>query len=152
MGYDKTDKKHYLKGGSSYPTKLFKDILTKAGEGKNLAFQKPEDVNELDRPIRLAALETVTADYSFKALGFFTVTLKWNSQEDERVIYRIYEKKEGKETLLDSVQGNNSFTIPFSNVFTETSYKVVPYNSQTNVEGDGSGYLTPKLFTSQMQS
>ncbi|MGG3622728.1 PBP1A family penicillin-binding protein [Bacillus gobiensis] len=152
MGYDKTDKEHYLKGGSQYPTKLFKDILTKAGEGKNLAFQKPDDVKELDRPIRLAAVEKVTADYSFKALGFFTVTLKWNNQEDDRVIYRIYEKKDGNETLLESVKGENSFTISFSNVFSDTSYRVVPYNSQTNEEGKGPGYVKPKLFTSQIQS
>ncbi len=32
MGYDKTDKTHYLKGGSQYPVRLFKDIVTKAGE------------------------------------------------------------------------------------------------------------------------
>ncbi|MBP1083722.1 transglycosylase domain-containing protein [Bacillus capparidis] len=152
MGYDKTDKEHYLKGGSQYPTKLFKDILTKAGEGKNLTFQKPDDVKELDRPIRLAAVEKVTADYSFKALGFFTVTLKWNNQEDDRVIYRIYEKKDGNETLLESVKGENSFTISFSNVFSDTSYRVVPYNSQTNEEGKGPGYVKPKLFTSQIQS
>lgn len=152
MGYDKTDKEHYLKGGSSYPTKLFKDILSKAKNGENLAFQKPDDVKELERPIRLAAVEQVTADYSFKALGFFTVMLKWNRQDDERVIYRIYEKKDGIETLLDSVKGDNSFTIPFSNVFSDSSYRVVPYNSQTKEEGKGPGYVTPKLFTSLLQS
>jgi penicillin-binding protein 2A len=148
IGYDKTDKDHYLKGGSSYPVKLFKDILTNAGNGRNLAFKKPDDVKDLDRPIRLADLKKATAEYSFKAVGFFTVTLNWKAQEDERVIYRIYEKKDGKETLLDSVKGEGSFSIPFSNVFSDSTYRVVPYNSQTKEEGKGSGYVTPKLFSS----
>ncbi|MCY9163084.1 transglycosylase domain-containing protein [Bacillus atrophaeus] len=147
MGYDKTDKNHYLKGGSSYPTRLFKDILTQAGENGS-AFSKPDKVKELESPIVLEPVKTVTADYTFKAAGLFTVVLKWDAQEDKRVVYRIYVKKDGEETLLDSTEGKNSYDIPYANLFSGASYKIVPYNTQTKKEGEGTDYVRPKLFSS----
>lgn len=46
-------------------------------------------------------------------------------------MYRIYVNKDGKETLLDSVEGKGSYEIPYANLFSGASYKVVPYNTQT---------------------
>ncbi|AIU81153.1 MULTISPECIES: transglycosylase domain-containing protein [Bacillus] len=147
MGYDKTDKTHYLKGGSQYPVRLFKDIVTKAGENGR-TFKKPENVKELGSPIELEAVKSLSARYTFKAMGLITVQLKWDIQKDDRVVYRIYEKKDGKDKLLDSVKGKGSFDIPYANLFSGASYKVVPYNSQTDQEGEGTEYVQPKLFSS----
>lgn len=130
MGYDKTDQNHYLKGGSAYPTRMFKDILTQAGQTGS-AFTKPKKVKELESPIELEPVKTLTADYTFRAAGLFTIELKWDAQEDDRAVYRIYVNKEGKETLLDSVEGKGSYEIPYANLFSGASYKVVPYNTQT---------------------
>lgn len=109
MGYDKTDKTHYLKGGSQYPVRLFKDIVTKAGENDR-TFKKPENVKELGGPIELEAVKSLSARYTFKAMGLITVQLKWDIQKDDRVVYRIYEKKDGKDKLLDSVKGKATLT------------------------------------------
>ncbi|MCV0024968.1 penicillin-binding protein [Bacillus halotolerans] len=147
MGYDKTDQNHYLKGGSAYPTRMFKDILTQAGETGS-AFAKPKKVKELESPIELEPVKTLTADYTFRAAGLFTIELKWDAQEDDRAVYRIYVNKDGKETLLDSVEGKGSYEIPYANLFSGASYKVVPYNTQTKKEGEGTDYVQPKLFSS----
>ncbi|MEC3640561.1 transglycosylase domain-containing protein [Bacillus halotolerans] len=147
MGYDKTDQNHYLKGGSAYPTRMFKDILTQAGETGS-AFAKPKKVKELESPIELEPVKTLTADYTFRAAGLFTIELKWDAQEDDRAVYRIYVNKDGEETLLDSVEGKGSYEIPYANLFSGASYKVVPYNTQTKKEGEGTDYVQPKLFSS----
>ncbi|MBL6007569.1 penicillin-binding protein [Bacillus halotolerans] len=147
MGYDKTDQNHYLKGGSAYPTRMFKDILTQAGETGS-AFAKPKKVKELESPIELEPVKTLTADYTFRAAGLFTIELKWDAQEDDRAVYRIYVNKDGKETLLESVEGKGSYEIPYANLFSGASYKVVPYNTQTKKEGEGTDYVQPKLFSS----
>ncbi|MGG0839337.1 transglycosylase domain-containing protein [Bacillus paralicheniformis] len=147
MGYDKTDESHYLKGGSAYPTRLFKDILKRSNH-KPERFKAPEGVKDLDRPIRLEDLESVKADYSFTPMGLITVSLKWHEQEDKRVEYRIYERKNGKETLIDTVKGKGSYSIPYANIFSNASYKIVPYNPQTKTEGKGTDYVEPKVFPS----
>ncbi|WP_105979102.1 transglycosylase domain-containing protein [Bacillus paralicheniformis] len=147
MGYDKTDESHYLKGGSAYPTRLFKDILKRSNH-KPERFKAPEGVKDLDRPIRLEDLESVKADYSFTPMGLITVSLKWHEQEDKRVEYRIYERKNGKETLIDTVKGKGSYSIPYANIFSNASYKIVPYNPQTKTEGKGTDYIEPKVFPS----
>ena len=103
-------------------------------------------MKELGSPIELEAVKSLSARYTFKAMGLITVQLKWDIQKDDRVVYRIYEKKDGKDKLLDSVKGKGSFDIPYANLFSGASYKVVPYNSQTDQEGEGTEYVQPKLF------
>ncbi len=98
-------------------------------------FTKPKNVKELESPIELEPVKTLTADYTFKVAGLFTIELKWNAQEDDRAVYRIYVNKDGKETLLDSVEGKGSYEIPYANLFSGASYKIVPYNIQTKEKG-----------------
>ncbi|KKI90818.1 penicillin-binding protein [Bacillus sp. SA1-12] len=149
MGYDKTDKTHYLKQGSSYPTKLFKDILTEANWEQNVAFKVPEGVNDLESPIRLTEIEKVDARYTFKPLGLITLTLEWEAQQDERVEYRIYEQSESGQKLVGTVTGKGVYEIPYVNVFSESTYKVAPYNVQTREEGVAVEFTKPSLFSSR---
>jgi penicillin-binding protein 2A len=148
MGYDKTDQKHYLKNGSSYATKLFKDILTEAKWDQNVAFKVPEGVNDLDSPIRIKDIEQVDARYTFKPLGLITLTLEWEAQRDERIEYRIYEQTEKEQKLVGKVTGEGFFEIPYVNVFSNSTYKVAPYNVQTHEEGEPKQFIKPSLFTS----
>lgn len=147
MGYDKTDEKHYLTGGSSYPTRLYKDILKRSNQ-KPAAFKKPEGVKDLYRPIHLEDVDSAEAGYSFTPMGLITVSLKWHEQEDKRAEYRIYEKKNGKERLVDTVKGKGSYDIPYANLFSDASYRIVPYNPQTKEEGNGTDFIKPKVFPS----
>lgn len=146
MGYDKTDEQHYLTKGSSYPTKLFKDILTTAKWDQEVAFKVPKGVDDLESPIRLEEIKQVQAKYTFTPLGLLTLTLEWDAAKDERVEYRIYEQNGNKQELLGTVKGKGYYEIPFANVFSTATYKVAPYNVQTKVEGDGKEINTPNLL------
>ncbi|MBM7604185.1 penicillin-binding protein 2A [Metabacillus crassostreae] len=149
MGYDKTDENHYLKHGSSYPTKLFKDILTDASWDQNVAFSVPDGVDDLDSPIRIQEINRVDARYTFKPLGLITLTLEWDAQQDDRVEYRVYEKtKTGTTKLVGTVKGKGHYEIPYINVFSESTYSVAPYNVQTNKEGMLTKSIKPSLFSS----
>jgi penicillin-binding protein 2A len=144
IGYDKTDKHHYLKGGSSYPTKLFKDILKDTHLEAMKAFTVPEDVEDLEIPIRLKPLKSVQVAYHFHPIKLFTITLTWTPQEDERVIYRIYEKNEkGEKELIASIKGKGSYELSYVNIFSKISFQVVPYNPQTKTEGEGTDFVAP---------
>ncbi|AZB42250.1 PBP1A family penicillin-binding protein [Bacillus sp. FJAT-42376] len=147
MGYDQTSPDRHLTAGSSYPTRLFKKILSESESLPKTAFAVPKGAEDLEDPIRLKKLNDVEANYAFEPLGLITVSLNWKKQEDPRVVYRIYEKDSGHEKLIGKVKNNHSYAIPFSNVFSSAAYKVVPYNEQTKQEGQGTGYVQPKIFS-----
>ncbi|MCA1030926.1 PBP1A family penicillin-binding protein [Bacillus timonensis] len=146
MGYDSTDENHYLKNGSSYPTKLFKDILEKAVTEKEMTFKAPSDVTELESPIRLTEVNDLEADFSFKPFRFFTVKLKWTPSQDERVQYRVYEKRADSVKLIETVTGVGFLELGNVNIFSAPTYYVVPYNPQTKREGKQSNTVQPQLF------
>ena len=148
MGYDQTNEQHYLKHGSSYPTKLFKDILTTANWDQNVAFSIPDRVNDLESPIRIEDIEKANSKYTFKPLGLITLTLEWEAQNDDRVEYRIYEQTENEQKLVGTVTGKGFYEIPYVNVFSESTYKVAPFNVQTNEEGVATEFIKPSLFSS----
>ncbi|MBS2968267.1 PBP1A family penicillin-binding protein [Metabacillus sp. KIGAM252] len=147
MGYDQTSKDQHLTGGSAYPARLFKKILSESETVRKTAFAVPKGADDLESPIRLKPLEQVDADYAFDPLGLITVSLKWKKQEDPRVEYRIYEKSGENEKLIGKVKNDSTYEIPFSNVFSSASYKVVPFNEQTKQEGKGTPYAEPKIFS-----
>ncbi|MFS0824293.1 transglycosylase domain-containing protein [Bacillus sp. 1P02SD] len=149
MGYDSTDATHYLKGGSSSPTKLFKNILDQSELKKVTAFSAPKDVQELEPPIRLSEIDDVKANLSFKPLGLFTVTLNWTPSEDERIEYRIYEENSKTVKYVGSVRGIGGYEIENVNIFSMPSYFIVPYNSQTKEEGTHSKSVKPTFFSNK---
>ncbi|MDQ0232216.1 transglycosylase domain-containing protein [Metabacillus malikii] len=146
MGYDKTDEQHHLTSGSAYPTKLFKDILTTANIDKNVTFKKPKNVKDLENPIRVEKIEQVQAKYTFTPLGLITLTLEWEEPKDKRVEYRIYKQNGAKQELVGTVKGKGYFEIPYTNVFSATTYIIVPYNVQTKEEGEGKAVSQPHLL------
>ncbi len=148
MGYDRTDEQHYLQQGSSFPTKLFKDILEKSRLPKEVAFTIPTDVTELEPPIRLAQVDDLKADISFRPLGLFTVSLTWTPSSDKRVEYHVYKTTQGEPEFIASIEGEGIFEIENINIFSLPSYYVVPYNTQTDEEGVKSNTVRPELFSS----
>lgn len=143
MGYDKTDSKHYLLEGSSAPVRMFKGILRNTKYENDKKFTVPEGSNDLENPIHVEKVDTLNAKFVFKALQLFTIHLEWTAQADKRIEYRIYEKKDNGDKLIGTVTGENTFDIPYANVFSKRSFKVVPYNVQTGQEGEGSDYVSP---------
>lgn len=137
MGYDKTDDHHYLTGGSSYPTRLTKDILTEIDKVKPLEeqFVKPEGTEDLPKPIELPSISNVQAAYQFSGFSLLSGQLSWEvSHEDDRIVYRVYREKEGVDELVDEVTGATELVIDFP-IFKENRYYVTPYDPLSKLEG-----------------
>jgi penicillin-binding protein 2A len=149
MGYDKTDEKHYLTGGSPYPTKLFKQILEHSDLDKHLSFKKPKGLDELEPPIRLKEINNLTAKLSFQPIGLFTITLNWTPADDRRIVYRIYEKMGDKLLPIGSVTGKGRYQIQYVNLFSKLEFVVIPFNPQTKREGKPSNTAAAEFFEFQ---
>lgn len=136
IGYDTVDKKSYLTGGSTYPTKLVKAILTEMDRLHPLeeAFSKPKEVTALPKPITLPEIKNVKAAYAFGNISILGVKLTWEGSKDERVIYRIYREEEGVDKRIGEVEGKTEFIIE-DVMFNTNEYYVVPYDPLTKTEG-----------------
>ncbi|WP_280160753.1 transglycosylase domain-containing protein [Priestia megaterium] len=145
MGYDSTNDQHYLTKGSSYPTLLFKDILTRA-DYDEAAFQKPAGVKDLTKPIRLEQVKDLKQELTFHPFGLLTVNLSWTPSPDKRAVYYVYEKKGDKAEVIGKVKGKGAFEKERVNLLDSPTYYVVPYNSQTKQKGKKSNEVTPALF------
>lgn len=140
MGYDKTTSEQYLEAGSSYPTRLFKNILNQvpAENAGQAAFERPDDVQDLQTPVEMTEVNDLSASLSLRGGGLFNVHLNWTAATDERVIYRIYEVDDERGDEIAEVEGEGSYTIEGVNIFNMQEYMVVPYNPQTQEEGEPS--------------
>jgi penicillin-binding protein 2A len=145
MGYDTTDDKHYLTKGSSYPTRLFKKILSSSQLDETVSFMAPSGVSELEKPILLPEETKLSAHLTFKAFGLFTIQLQWNQADDERAVYQIFEEKDHGWNLIGEVKGKGNFDVENVNIFSLPSYYVVPYNPQTEETGNPSNTVKPKI-------
>ncbi|CAG9622956.1 transglycosylase domain-containing protein [Sutcliffiella rhizosphaerae] len=146
MGYDTTTKEQFLTGGGAYPTRIFKDILTDAGLD-NTSFTVPAGVTDLEEPIILPERLTLKGSIGFHPFSLFTAKLSWNEveDEDERVVYRIYSVLENESILLGEVTGTNQYTVEHINVLHAPHFYVVPYNTQTEKEGNPSERVKPSF-------
>lgn len=143
MGYDTTDKEHYLKHGSAYPTRLFKKILTTSSLDQTARFVAPKGVEELEQPIEMAGKPKLKSQLTFKPFSLFTVQLSWDTG-DERMEYKVYEKKNESWKYIGKVKnGKGYFEVENVNVFNLPSYYVVPYNPQTEEDGEKSNVVSP---------
>jgi len=143
MGYDRSDKEHYLTSGSAFPTELTKHILSEMDKKDALAqqFIKPDDVDGLPQPITLPTITDVDVQYVFGGFSIVKGKISWADsaqQDDNRVVYRIYRQKEGDDELIGEVTGKSEYIIDDVSIFKSHSYYVVPYNPLTNVEGEQS--------------
>jgi penicillin-binding protein 2A len=136
IGFDRTDPDHYLTVGSSLPTRLFKEIVNE--EASTVSFVKPDDVNELEPPIRFVNINDLQAELTFKGFGI-NVRLNWTPATDKRLHYHIYEvSSTGTLTKVGDIEGEGEFIIRGVNLFSLHEYVVKPFNPQTNLEGEPS--------------
>ncbi|WP_099157317.1 transglycosylase domain-containing protein [Virgibacillus ndiopensis] len=137
MGYDKSDEKHYLTDGSKYPTMLTKAILTELDNRESLttAFTKPKNVDALAKPINLPENIELSAGYEFGGFSLVKGKLTWTSPPDDRVVYRIYQEKDGIDKRIGEVKGDNEFIVDDVSLFQKENFYVVPFNPLTKIEG-----------------
>ncbi|NEU31528.1 PBP1A family penicillin-binding protein [bacterium LRH843] len=137
MGYDVTSTEHFLHGGSSYPTVLFKDIVNELpADMREVAFERPEDVQELEPPVDLPIISNLTATLAIGGRGLMSVELKWSAPKDDRVYYNIYERMDGERKQIATVVGDHHYDVGNVNPFSLKQYEIAPYDSVTNTEGE----------------
>lgn len=137
MGYDHSDKDHYLTTGSSAPTKLTKAILSKMDSEVSLVknFTKPNDVKAVPQPIELPSIKNVHVKYVFGGLPLIKGEISWTGSSDERVIYRIYQRESGIDKKIGEVVGETKFKINDVKLLQSNHFYIVPYNPLTKIEG-----------------
>ncbi|ASK60851.1 penicillin-binding protein [Virgibacillus phasianinus] len=147
MGYDQSDKHHFLTDGSSYPTMLTKSILKEIDKQRPLEsnFVKPENVETLPEPMDLPEINQLEASYTFGGFSLVKGKLTWSMAEDERIVYHIYQEQDGIDKRIGQVQGKNEFIIDDAPLLKTTRYYVVPYNPLTQVEGTKSNTVELSL-------
>ncbi|WP_053220415.1 transglycosylase domain-containing protein [Virgibacillus senegalensis] len=147
IGYDQADKDHYLTTGSEVPTRLTKAILTDLDKQYKLAeaFEKPENVKDVEEPVKLPEVADLSANYKLGGLSLIRGKLTWTAADDNRVIYYIYRVKEGKEQKIGEVEGNGSYQINRISLFDSASYYVRPVDPLTGQKGKPSNKAQFKL-------
>ncbi|TES55546.1 penicillin-binding protein 1A [Halalkalibacterium halodurans] len=139
MGYDITSTESYLKGGSRYSAKLFRDILSEATpQLRATNFSKPDDVEELNPPVRLVDIDDLKATFAMGGTGLMSIKLEWSGSEDERLHYYIYERRGAERTYVGRTEGTDQYYIPAINAFSMNDYQVVPYDPTTKRKGEPS--------------
>ncbi|UOQ43496.1 PBP1A family penicillin-binding protein [Halobacillus salinarum] len=144
MGYDQSGKEYYLNGGSEYPTRLMKDILTDVDRvaGLSDAFSVPKGLKPLPKPVQLPSNISVTSEVNFGGLSLIKGTLKWTPASDKRIIYRVYRVENGQDVKIGEVTGEGEFALNVFSVFQNRTYYVVPVDPLTGKEGEPSNQTT----------
>lgn len=140
IGYDRSDREHYLLGGSEYPTKLTKAILREVDKRKKLtaAFEKPDDVADVPSPIELPKITNLKASYTFGGFSLVKGKLSWTGGDDDRIVYRVYRETADIDERVGEVKGETEFTLDNVHLFQSDRYYVVPYDPLTQMEGERS--------------
>src|SRR5699024_9244610 len=123
---------------SGYPTKLTKKILSELDKEISLVtnFEKPDGVQALAEPIQLPEITDVTSSFVFGGFKILKGKLKWTSSGDDRIVYRVFEKKDaGEDELIGKVTGATEYVIDEFVLFQKRSYYVVPYDPLGDQEG-----------------
>ncbi|PYZ94122.1 penicillin-binding protein [Salipaludibacillus keqinensis] len=147
MGYDRNDLNHTLTESSAVPTRAFKSVLTDVNQNEAdrlYAFEKPSGVDELQEPIHFVDISDLSAEVTFGFTGA-QVQLDWTASEDDRLHYRVYQKKGEELEFIDEVVGESEYLVKGASLFSSTNYVVTPYNPQIDREGNTSNMVEAKF-------
>src|SRR5699024_4209905 len=102
---------------------------------RDVAFQKPTEVDELDPPVALPDISDLKAKLTFGGSGMMSVELTWTTPDDDRIQYDIYERHQGERKKIATVTGENIYHVSRLNPFSKKSYEIVPVDSTTDEQG-----------------
>ncbi|WP_152393773.1 penicillin-binding protein 1A [Paenibacillus guangzhouensis] len=143
MGYDKTDRDHVVKKGSSQAASLFKKVMTKALANKKKGeFSKPSGV--VEEKVKEEKVNGLVASY---AAATQSVTLNWSAlSSDNQPTYRVYRKEstESKFTMVGEVASNSYEDIQVV-PNAQYEYYVTAYLANANIETDPSAKVSIKI-------
>jgi len=158
MGFDKTNKEHYVKTGSGTAAAMFATVMKRVlADAPVRDFERPEGAREPE-PVEAPA---VVADLS----GVYDperreAALSWSPVEQEGAVYRLY-RKEASETAFTQMLETDATVVSDITVQPGATYQyyVTVYVAETETEsepsntvevivpeeGEGSGDLEPDL-------
>ncbi|MGP4082285.1 transglycosylase domain-containing protein [Pseudalkalibacillus sp. R45] len=146
IGYDRTTKDRYMTGTSSDATLMFKNIINEIPDQKNMAFNKPKGVKDLEPPIELIEVDDLSAQYAFGRFGVPGIQLNWTPSDDKRLMYKIYMRTDQGAVKIDTVEGKGSYTVVSPKLFTFPDFFIVPYDPLTKQDGEPSNTVSSSIF------
>lgn len=147
MGYDKTDKDHYVKKSSGQAAALFSKVMTKALEGKEKqSFPVPDQAKEQPTPTpNTQAITDLSGVYDSNQVA---VELNWTAVPGDDITYKIY-RQGGGENSFKSLVESVTPTFEDLSILPDMSYTyyVRPYDPKTGTEGPESNHVTVPVTT-----
>ncbi|WP_235817524.1 MULTISPECIES: transglycosylase domain-containing protein [Gracilibacillus] len=141
IGYDKATEDNYLTTGSEAAVRLTKAILTEIDKRTSLAesFEVPADVEDLPEPIEnLPVIDDLQVNLKFGGFSIIQGNLSWTTGDDDRIVYRIYQRDGEGDQLLGEIEGQGDYTIQLLSLIQTKEYYIVPYNPLTKQTGEPS--------------
>ncbi|TXK85355.1 transglycosylase domain-containing protein [Paenibacillus sp. N3.4] len=137
-GFDKVDAKHYVTIGSGSPSLIFKEVMSKALDGRPAAnFAKPDGVAEPTAPP--TGISDLTATYTPETKS---VKLNWSSLGD-KVNYQLFRKgtKDSEPRMLvqSVITEVNDTSVSSGETY---QYYVVPIQTDSNTPGAKSNQVS----------
>ncbi|WP_051318002.1 PBP1A family penicillin-binding protein [Cohnella thermotolerans] len=143
MGYDVTDKDHYVKKSSGQAAALFSKVMSAALKGhKKLSFPKPEGVDQVKAPDSVTGL---VANYDTEQVN---VGLTWTPVAGNNITYKVYRKADGEAnfSLLAEI-GEPAYTDMAILPEMTYTYYVTAYDANTKTEGPASPQVSVTITT-----
>ncbi|WP_424765970.1 PBP1A family penicillin-binding protein [Paenibacillus sp. sgz302251] len=131
MGYDRTDKEHILKKGSSQSAALFAKVMQSAMKNvPKSSFNKPQGIKE-DKPP--AAITNFNAEFFPEEMK---VQLSWDPIEGEDVTYQVFRKEASESEYIRFVDSLTTTGVDDMSVFPGLTYEyyVVAYDAKNDLE------------------
>ncbi|WP_233531157.1 transglycosylase domain-containing protein [Paenibacillus alkalitolerans] len=138
MGFDDTNKSHYLKTGSGKAAEMFAAVMREALNGrKETSFKRPEGVSE---PVR--APSAVTDLQAFHDAERRETILSWPASKTANVEYRLYRKETSQQAfeLVLSTPATEVVDITLEAGKTY-QYYVTVYSPESDAESDRSNIV-----------
>lgn len=141
MGYDETNKTHYVKQSSGQAAAMFSRVMSKALQGKKKqSFPKPSNVQDEEK---LPAVSGFTAAYSPEHVA---VELSWGAVSGEGVTYKVYRKMEGEADFKPLAESGEPLFEDLAILPDQTYvYYVTAYQAAKKLESDKSPEVTVKI-------
>lgn len=131
MGYDKTDKDHVLKKGSSQSAAFFAKVMRSAMKGmKETSFNKPEGVKENNPPAAITNFNAIFIPEEMK------VKMSWDPIQDGEVTYQVFRKEASETEFIQFVDSLTSTEVDDMSAFPGMTYEyyVIAYDAKNNLK------------------
>jgi penicillin-binding protein 2A len=139
MGYDKTDKDHILKTGSSQAAAMFSKVMRSAMKNvPQSSFNKPQGIKENKPPAAVTNFNAIFIPEEMK------VQLSWDPYQDGEVTYQVYRKEASESEFIRFVDSLTSTGVDDMSAFPGMTYEyyVVAYDAENDLESPPSQKIT----------